>query len=62
MMMDKSAVSRLIGVAAVAAIASTTLWLPEYYLGILIKTSHLYCPSARVEYRWWNWRPAVARS
>lgn len=38
MMMDKSAVSRLIGVAAVAAIASTTLWLPEYYLGILIKT------------------------
>ncbi len=30
--------SRALGVIVIAVIASTSLWLPEYYLGILIKT------------------------
>jgi branched-chain amino acid transport system permease protein len=38
MMMDRPTLSRIIGVATMVVIASTSLWLPEYYLGILIRT------------------------
>lgn len=37
-MMDRSTLSRVFGLAVVAAVASASLWLPEYYIGILIKT------------------------